>query len=208
MEAVHGVLEWFIVVAVMVAGFAVSRAPFRRPRYAFYFFLLLTAFILDLNKASFRSDAANLIFYTLILLSITEIFWVCVRKKSKLLLCGAFVGLVPVFFYVFAAVLLIVPLPCHEKSNELIDEYKNCSFGAYTLTKRLSFDPFNSAGVYVLARDIKKTPLKKQADKFPAPKGYVEAKFVPRWQCREDGRAKVELYIDGYTLWGLEDKTD
>jgi len=208
LEAVHGVFEWFIIVAVMLAGFAVSRAPFRRIRYTLYVVLLLTAFVLDLNNATFRSDTANLAFYALMLLAITEIFWAAVRKKSKLLLCGSFVGLAPVFLYIYAAVLLIAPLPCHENRDELIDEYKSCSFGAYTLTKRLSFDPFNPAQVYILYRDIKNTPLKKQTDKFPAPKGYIEAKFVPRWQCREDGRAKVMLYIDGYTLWSLEDKTD
>jgi hypothetical protein len=36
----------------------------------------------------------------------------------------------------------------------------------------------------------------------------MEAKFAPRWQCREDGRAKVYLSIDGYDLWALEDKTE
>lgn len=209
MESVHGILEWFIILLIMLAGFIANRLlPFRSIRCAFYVVLLLTAFILDLNKATFRSEAANVILYALILLSLTEIYWFCVRKKSKLLMTGAFVALVPIFLYVYAALLLIFPLPCHENRDELVDEYKSCSFGAYTLTKRLSFDPFSPAQVYVLHRDIRNTPLKKQVDKFPAPRGYIEAKFVPRWQCRDDGRAKVSLYIDGYTLWSLEDKTD
>ncbi|MCL2219355.1 MAG: hypothetical protein FWC23_03935 [Chitinispirillia bacterium] len=209
MEFIHGVLEWFIIVLIMPAGLLAGKLlPFRGIRCGFYVILLLAAFVLDLNKVTFRSDAANLVFYLLILLAFTEFFWFCVRKKSKLLLCGAFMGLVPVFLYVYAAALLLLPLPCHKNSGELVDEYKSCSFGAYKLTKRLSFDPFNPAQVYVLYRDIKNTPLKKQVDRFPSPKGYIEARFVPRWQCRGDGRAKVELYIDGYTLWGLEDKTD
>ncbi|MCL2182505.1 MAG: hypothetical protein FWB85_03430 [Chitinispirillia bacterium] len=208
MESVHGVLEWFLIVVMMLAGFAVSRAPYRGGRYIFYIALLLTSFILDLNKCSFRYGAVNVALWLLILLSITEIFWTCVRKKSKLLLTGAFVGLVPVFLYVYAAVLLVCPLPCHERQGELIDEYKSCSYGTYTLTKRLSFDPFNPAQVYVLYRDIKNTPLRKQVDKFPAPKGYIEARFSPKWECRADGRGRVCLYIDGYTLWSLEDKPD
>jgi hypothetical protein len=76
------------------------------------------------------------------------------------------------------------------------------------LAKRLSFDPFKPARVYSLDRAIRHTPLKKQVDRFSAPKGYAEAEFSPRWQCLDGGRAKAELIIDGYTLWALEDKAE
>jgi hypothetical protein len=209
MESMHGVLEWFIMALIAPVGFVIGRwVPYRRARYAFYALALPAAFIMDLNKAAFRSDALNLLLYALILAAISEAFCVCVRKKSRLLLCGALAALTPVFLYVYAAALLIVPLPCHENRNELVDEYSACPAGTYVLTKRLSFDPFNPAQVYVLSRDVRRTPLKKQVDKYPAPEGYIEAKFTPRWECKEDGKAKVHLYIDGYTLWSLEEKAE
>jgi hypothetical protein len=203
----HAVLEWFIVLLVIAAGLAVDRfAPAKNIRYPLYIAVLLTAFIFDLNKFSFRVAALNAVFYFAILLIVTEVFWICVRKKSKLLLGGAFVLLVPVFLYAFAAFLLIVPLPCHKNTGGRVGAYKACAGKSYALAKRLSFDPFNPAQVYILTRDLPHTPLKKQVDKFIAPKGYIEAVFSPDWQCQEGGRAKVDLYIDGYVLWSLEDK--
>jgi hypothetical protein len=207
-ESIHGVLEWFIIVFLAVGGFAVGRwVPLRKVRYPFYVFLLLGAFILDLNKASFRSDVANAVFYLFILFALSEVFWICVRKRSRLLLSGAFVALVPVFLYAYAAFLLTVPLPCHDLRTEVFDEYK-CGAGDYTLTKRLSFDPFAPAQVYILTKDIRYTPLKRQIDRYPAPKGYIEAQFVPQWECTAGGKAKVNLHIDGYTLWSLEEKAE
>jgi len=206
MESTHGVLEWFIIVFIVVGGFAVNRwAPLKNVRYPFYVALLLGAFILDLNKASFRSGALNAVLYLFVLFAVSEAFWVCIRKKSRLLLTGAFVALVPVFLYAYAAFLLTVPLPCHDLRRELLGEYK-CGAGDYALTKRLSFDPFAPAQVYILTKDIRYTPLKRQIDRYPAPKGYIEAKFVPQWECKADGKAKVDLFIDGYTLWSLEEK--
>ena len=208
MEPIHGVLEWFIIVFIVGGGFAVNRwAPLKNARRPFYVALLLGAFILDLNKASFRSDVLNAVLYLFVLFAVSEAFWVCIRKKSRLLLTGAFVALVPVFLYAYAALLLTVPLPCHDLRKELFDEYK-CGAVDYALTKRLSFDPFAPAQVYILTKDIRRTPLKRQIDKYPAPKGYIEAQFVPQWECKADGRAKVNLYIDGYTLWSLEDKAE
>jgi len=205
----HGVLEWFIILAIIAAGFAVDRAaPRKRARYPFYIALLLTAFIFDLNKASFRSDAVNAVMYFLVMVIIVEVFLICVRKKSKLLLGGALVLFVPVFLYVYAAFLLIVPLPCHHKSGGLASAYEECGGKRYALAKRLSFDPLRPAWVYSLNRDIRRTPLKKQVDRYVTPNGYLEAGFSQKWRCLGDGRAQVELIVDGYTLWVLEDKVE
>jgi len=191
-----------------VGGFAVNRwVPLKKARYPFYVFLLLGAFILDLNKASFRSDVANAVFYLFILFALSEVFWICVRKRSRLLLSGAFVALVPVFLYVYAALLLTVPLPCHDLRREFLGEHE-CGVWDYALRKRLSFDPFTPAQVYILTKDIRRTPFKRQIDRFTAPKGYIEAQLVPQWECKADGRVKVNLDIDGYTLWSLEDKAN
>ena len=209
MEAIHGVLEWFIMIFVTLAGFAVGRwVPAHRFRILFGAVLLLTAFIFDLNNVKFRSEIANFVFYLLILVTVSETFWACVRKNSKILLSGALVMLIPVFIYVYAAMLLILPLPCHENRSELVSGYAGCDFGNYTVRKRLSFDPFSPAMLYTLSRNIRKTPLRKQVDKFTAPRGYVEAAFAPEWQCRADGKAKALLFIDGYLLWTLEEKSE
>jgi len=208
-ESVHGVFEWFLILAVISLGFIVDRfAPYKRWRYLFYVALLLTMFILDLNKASFRSDAVNAVMYLLVMVIIVEVVLICVRKKSRLLLGGALVLFVPVFLYVYAALLLIVPLPCHDRSAGVVGTYEACGGKRYVLTKRLSFDPLKPARVYGLNREIRHTPLKKQVDKFSAPKGYIEAEFSPLWSCLSDGRAKAELVVDGYTLWTLEDKVE
>jgi len=207
-ESIHGVLEWFILLAIVSAGFVVDRvAPYKRGRYLFYVVLLLMTFIFDLNKASFRSDIVNAIQYLLVLVIIVEIVLICVRKKSKLLLGGAFVLFVPVFLYVYSALLLIVPLPCHDKRGEIVSVYEDCVGKKYTLAKRLSFDPFRPAWVYGLNKDIRRTPLKKQVDKYVTPNGYLESGFSQQWRCVGD-RAQVELNVDGYTLWVLEDKAE
>jgi len=209
-ESAHGVLEWFIILAIIAAGIAVDRAvPWKKARYTVYAALLLTVFIFDLNKVSFRYAAVNAALYFLLMLIIVEAVLICVRKKSKLLLGGAFVLLAPVFLYIYAALLLIVPLPCHEQGGGgVIGAYDACGGKRYTVIKRLSFDPFRPARVYGLYRDIRRTPLKKQVDKYVAPFGYLEASFYPQWNCLSDGRAKAELIVDGYTLWVLEDKIE
>lgn len=209
MESVHGVLEWFIILALVAVGIAVNRAaPYRRIRYPLYTVLLLMLFIFDLNKVSFRSDAVNAVLYFFVTVIIVEVILICVGKKSLLLLGGAFVLLVPVFLYVYAAWLLIVPLPCHSSSGAVMGTYGACGGKKYVLTNRLSFDPFKPARVYSLNRDIRHTPLKRQVDKYSAPNGYLEAVFSPQWRCLDDGRARVELIVDGYTIWVLEDKAE
>jgi len=209
-ESAHGVLEWFIILAIIAAGFAVDRAaPWKRARYLFYTALLLTVFILDLNKVTFRYAAVNAALYFLLMLIIVEVVLICVRKKSKLLLGGAFVLLAPVFLYLYAALLLIVPLPCHAADGGgVVGAYDACGGKRYAVIKRLSFDPFRPARVYGLYRDIRHTPLRKQVDKYVAPSGYLEASFSPQWSCLSDGRARAELIVDGYTLWTLEDKIE
>jgi hypothetical protein len=208
-ESIHGVLEWFIILAIVAVGIAVDRAaPYKRARYPLYIVLLLTLFIFDLNKVSFRYNAVNAVMYFFVMVIIVEVVMICVRKKSILLLGGAFVLLVPVFLYVYAAFLLIVPLPCHDGSVVVVGAYEACGGHRYVLTKRLSFDPLKPARVYGLNKDIRHTPLKKQVDKYSAPSGYLEASFSPQWRCLPDGRAQTELIIDGYTLWVLEDKAE
>jgi len=205
-ESAHGVLEWFIILAIIAVGFAVDRAAlWKRARYMIYAALLLTVFIFDLNKVSFRSAAVNAALYFLLMAIIVEVVLICVRKRSKLLLGGAFVLLVPVFLYLYAALLLIVPLPCH---GGVVSTYEACGGKRYALAKRLTFDPLRPAWVYGLNRDIRHTPLKKQTDRYITPNGYLEAGFSQRWRCLGDGRAQVELVVDGYTLWVLEDKIE
>jgi hypothetical protein len=209
MEAIHGVLEWFIILAVVAIGIVADRvAPYKRVRYPLYIVLLLMAFIFDLNKVSFRHAAADAALYFLIMVIIVEIILICVRKKSLLLIGGAFVLLVPVFLYVYAALLLIVPLPCHEKSGGVVGVYEACGGKKYVLVNRPSFDPFKPARVYSLNKEIRYTPLKKQVDRYTPPKGYIEARLYPQWQCLGDGRANADLIVDGYTIWTLEDKVE
>jgi hypothetical protein len=191
------------------AGFPLDRwAPYRKARCWFYALLLLTAFIFDLNKVTFESDWMDIVFWSVILVAISELFWISVRKKSRLLLGGALVMFVPVFVYVYFALLMILPMPCHENQNEVVSGH-DCGHASYVLKKRLSFDIFKPARVYTLIRDIKRWPIEMQVDKFPAPKGYIEAQFEPRWQCLS-GKARngvqVDLYIDGYTLWSLKEE--
>ncbi len=132
MESIHGVLEWFIILAIVAVGVAVDRAvPYKRVRYPLYIALLLTLFIFDLNKVSFRSNAVNAVMYFFVLVIIVEAVLICVRKKSILLFGGAFVLLVPVFLYVYAALLLIVPLPCHEGSVGIAGTYEACGGHRY-----------------------------------------------------------------------------
>jgi hypothetical protein len=208
-ESIHGVLEWFIILAIVSVGFAVDRAaPYKRARYPLYIVLLLMLFIFDLNKISFRSNVVNAILYFFVMVIIVEVVLICVRKRSRLLLGGAFVLLVPVFLYVYAALLLIVPLPCHDRGGGVVGTYEACGGKRYVLTKRLSFDPLKPTRVYGLNRDIRYTPLKKQVDRYSAPKSYLEAEFSPQWQCLSDGRARADLVVDGYTLWTLEDKVE
>jgi len=208
-ESLHGVSEWFLILVIISIGFVVDRvAPYKRVRYAIYAALLLMEFIFDLNKTSFRSDVVNAVLYFFVMVIIVEIVLICVRKKSRLLLGGAFMLLVPVFLYAYAAFLLIVPLPCHNLDNGLVGAYEACGGKRYALVKRLSFDPFRPARVYGLNVDVRNTPLKKQVDKYVVPKGYLEAGFSPLWRCAGDGRAQVELTVDGYTLWALKDKTE
>jgi hypothetical protein len=208
LESVHGVLEWFIILAIIAAGIVADRvAPYKRIRYPLYTMLLLTLFIFDLNKASFRSGVANAVIYFLTMVIVVEAFLICVRKKSLLLIGGAVVLLVPVFLYVYAAWLLTVPLPCHDTSGAVVGVYEACGGKRYVLTKRLSFDPLKPVWVYSLNRDIRHTPLRKQVDRYSAPQGYLEAEFSPRWRCL-DGRAQAELIVDGYTIWVLKDKAE
>jgi len=208
-ESIHGVLEWFIILAIIAVGIAVDRAaPYKRVRYPLYVVLLLTLFIFDLNKVSFRHNAVNAVMYFLVLVIIVEVVLICVRKKSMLLIGGAFVLLAPVFLYVYAALLLIVPLPCHEGSVAIAGTYEACGGHRYVLTKRLSFDPLKPARVYSLNRDIRHTPLRKQVDEYSPPSGYLEASFYPEWRCPDDGRAQADLIVDGYALWTLKDKTE
>jgi hypothetical protein len=203
----HGVLEWFILSAITVAGIAVDRfVPRNRGRYLFYAAVMLAAFVFDLNKVSFRYDAANAVLYLLVMVIIVEVFLICARKRSKFLLGGAFVLLVPVFLYAYAALLLVVPLPCHDRGAGVVGSYTACGERRYILYKRQSFDPFGPGRVYCLAKDIRRTPLKKQVDSYRAPAGYLEADFAPQWQCLSDDRVKVDLIIDGYALWSLLDK--
>jgi hypothetical protein len=208
MESIHGVLEWFILLALIAAGFAVDRfAPRVRGRYLAYAGAMLAAFIFDLNGVSFRHDAANAALYLSVMVIIVEVFLFCARKKSRLLFGGAFVLLVPVFLYAYAALLLAVPLPCHGGGGAgVVGRYEACDGGRYALRRRLSFDPFGPARVYELEREIRHTPLKKRVDKYRAPDGYLEAWFSPRWECMPNGRARVDLITDGYALWSLLDK--
>jgi len=204
-EALHGVLEALPLLLFIVAGFPIDRwVPARKARYLFYAALLLTAFIFDLNKVSFRTDLLNIIFYSLILVAISELLWICVRKKGRLLMGGALVIFIPFFVYAYVAVLMFLPFPCHVDKKEIAGEFQ-CGEREYILHKRLSFDIFNPAQVYILTRNLRRTPLLRQVDKFPAPKGYIEAEFIPRWQCLSGG-VKVDLYIDGYTLWSLKEE--
>ena len=209
MESIHGVLEWFIILTIISIGFVVDRvAPYKRVRYPIYVTLLLAEFIFDLNKFSFRYAAVNAALYFLVMVIIVELALISVRKKSRILLGGVLVLLVPVFLYAYAALLLIVPLPCHDRGYGIVGAYEACGAKRYVLTKRLSFDPFKPARVYGLSKDIRHTPLKKQVDRYTVPSGYLEAGFSPQWRCLGDGRAQVELVIDGYTLWVLEDKVE
>jgi len=204
-EALHGVLEWLPLLLFAVAGFPLDRwVPAKKIRYALYAALLLAAFIFDLNKVSFRLDFLNVIFYSLVLVVMSELLWICVRKKGRLLMGGALVVFIPFFVYAYFAVLMLLPFPCHDDKNETAGEFR-CGAGEYTLRKRLSFDIFNPAQVYILTRNIRRTPLLRQVDRFPAPRGYIEAEFITKWQCL-DGGVRVDLYIDGYTLWSLKDE--
>jgi len=204
-EALHGVLEWLPLLLFAVVGFPLDRwLPARKIRYILYAALLLIAFIFDLNKVSFRVSWLNILFYSLILTVISELLWICLRKKSRLLMGGALVIFVPFFVYAYFAVLMFLPFPCHENRNEITGEFQ-CDAGEYTLHKRLSFDIFKPAQVYILTRDLRRTPFLRQVDKFPAPRGYIEAVFTPKWQCINGG-VKVDLYIDGYTLWSLKEE--
>jgi hypothetical protein len=201
----HGIFEALPLLFFIAAGFPLDRwVPAKKARYACYAALLLTAFIFDLNKVSFRAAALNAVFYSLVLVVISELLWICVRKKGRLLMGGALVVFVPFFVYVYLALLMLLPFPCHEDKKAIKGEF-TCEEREYSLRKRLSFDIFNPAQIYILTRDIRRTPLLRQVDKFPAPKGYIEAEFTPIWQCRPDG-VKVDLEIDGYTLWSLKDE--
>jgi hypothetical protein len=208
MEAVHGVLEWFIILAVVAAGIAVDRlVPYRRVRYPVYAALLLTAFIFDLNRVTFRYEAANAALCLSVMLIIVELVLICVRKRSRFLLVGAFALLVPVFLYACAGFLLNVSLPCHEDGGSVLSRYDGCAGKRYEVFRRLSFDPFRPARVYSLGRDIRYTPLRKEVDRFTAPDGYLEARFSTRWECAQGGCAKVDLTVNGYALWTLVDKS-
>jgi len=200
-------LEWLSLLLFAVIGFPLDRwVPARKGRYMFYAALLLTAFIFDLNRVSFRADFLNIIFYSLILAVISELLWICARKKSRLLMGGALVIFVPIFVYTYLAVLMLMPFPCHADRNGIIGNFQ-CDAREYTLRRRLSFDIFNPAQVYILTRNLRRTPLLRQIDKFPAPSGYMEAEFTPQWQCSDSG-VRAGLYIDGYTLWTLRDKSN
>jgi hypothetical protein len=204
-KALHGMLEALPLLLFIVAGFSLDRwVSARKARYLFYAALLLTAFIFDLNKVSFRVSPLNILFYSLILAVISELLWICARKKGRLLMGGALVIFVPFFVYAYFALLMLLPFPCHVDKKAIKGEFK-CGEREYVLRKRLSFDVFNPAQVYILTRNLRRTPLLRQVDKFPAPKGYLEAEFTPIWQCHNDG-VKVDLEIDGYTLWSLKDK--
>jgi len=208
-EPIHGVLEWFIISAVVAVGIVVDRAvPYKRVRYPLYAAILLMEFIFDLNKVSFRYNAVNAVFYFLVMVISVEVVAICVRKKTRLLIGGAFMLFVPVFLYAYAAFLLIVPLPCHTLDGGIVGAYEACGGKKYVLAKRLSFDPLKPARAYGLYREIRRTPLKKRVDGYSAPDGYLEAAFSPQWRCLGDGRAQVGLVIDGYVLWTLEDKIE
>jgi hypothetical protein len=199
-------LEWVPLALFAVAGLPLDRrVPARRARQWFYAALLLTAFIFDLNKVTFRSDIADAVFWSLILIALSELFWAVVRKESRLLLGGALVLFVPVFVYVYFALLMLLPLPCHDNMKAVIGSGE-CGAAQYTVKKRLSFDIFKPAQILVLVRDVKSVPfLEKQVDKYQAPKGYMEAAFTPQWRCEEDG-AFADLVVDGGIVWSLKEE--
>ena len=208
MVSLHGIFEWIFVLLMFLAGFAADRfLPARRPRYMFYAVLLLTAFIFDLNGVIFRADVLNAVWYAVILLVIAEIFWKCVRKRSRPLLCGAFVLIPPTFLFIFAAALLYVPMPCHKRTNGLVESYADCDGGAFSLSVRQSFDPFKPGRIYSLSKDIRLTPLKRRIDRFSVPPPFAGTRLTTRWECAEGG-LRAYLYADKYILWTLCDKTD
>lgn len=207
----HGTLEWLIIVLIAISGYITDRfLPGRRVRYPIYALLMLTAFIFDLNEVVFRANALNAVWYGLILLIIAEIFWKSLRKRSKPLLCAVFVGLPPVFLFVFAAALLSVPLPCHNLTGGTVGERTECGGGVYSLSVRPSFDPFKPGRIFALHRDIRFAPLKRRVDSYAIPEVFAGTRLTPHWECAPGpagDAVRVRLSADGYILWALRDKT-
>jgi len=199
----HGLLELLLPVFIGAAGFVINRwAPLRKARYSLYAAIFLVAFIFDLNNISFASDTLNSLFYLVVFVAISEIVWLCAAKKNKLLLGCALCVFAPLFIYLYAAALVILPFPCHEGKRAVVERY-NCGSHSYILKKQPSLDVFQPGHVYILSRSTGSAQLQKRIDKYLTPKGYYDAYIAPRHECAADG-IKIDLYVDdSYVLWSL-----
>ena len=199
----HIILEWLLVVSIGAIGFALNKwAPLKKMRYFVYALIFLGAFIFDLNNVSFAANSLNALLYLVILTAMTELVWLCAAKKSKILLGAALVVFVPVFVSILISLLVIMPLPCHENKNVIVDKY-TCASESYILKRRPSLDVYEPKHVYTLYRSIQNYPIVRKIDKYITPEGYFKAYINPRHQCFSDW-IKIDLYAeDSYILWSL-----
>lgn len=199
----HGTFEWFLIVFIGALGFALNKwTPLKKIRYFVYGVIFLTAFIFDLNHISFASNNLNALLYLAVLTAMTELVWLCGAQKKSILLGAGLVVFVPLFIYIYAAALLIIPFPCHENKNVTIGKYI-CGSESYILKKSPKLDVFEPGHVYTLYRSIQRYPLEKRVDKYTTPKGYYDSYINPKHKCLPDG-VKIDLYVDDdYVLWSL-----
>ncbi|MDR2728545.1 MAG: hypothetical protein LBB56_05375 [Chitinispirillales bacterium] len=162
----------------------------------------MTAFIFDLNHISFASSNLNALFYLAVITAMTELIWLCGAQKKPILLGAGLIIFVPVFIYIYTAVLPAAPFPCHENKNVTIGEYV-CGTEHYVLKKSPNLDLFEPGHAYTLYRSIKRYPVQKKIDRYVTPKGYYDSYINPKHQCLPDG-VKVDLYVDDdYVLWSI-----
>jgi len=199
----HGIFEWLLVFCIGALGFVLNKyTPLKKIRYSIYAVIFLCAFIFDLNNVSFASDNINALLYLAVLTAMTELVWLCGAQKSKYLLGAALIIFVPLFISIYTTVLVIMPFPCHENKNVIIDKY-TCASESYFLKKRPALDVFEPGHVYTLYRSVRRYPVVKKIDKYITPKGYYSAYINPTPQCLSDG-VKIDLYVDdSYVLWSL-----
>ncbi len=195
-------IEWLFPVFIIPLSFCLNRwVPYKKIRYTVYVLILAAAFFLDLFKVSFRSELIDNVMFFSVQVIITEFFFNLLKTRKKIWAALVTISFTVFFFYTNSAWLMAGSSHNELRRNTTIEVYKN-AHGDYALEKRLSRNFRHPSYVYVLNRNISRTPFEEQIDSYLTQDGYFKAKFLTKWEDTKDG-VKLDLIVEKDTLWSL-----
>ena len=203
MKSLHFIV-WIVPFLLMGAGFFTSKfKKFRFARLCVYVVILFLAFLLDLQSTSFVSDAADVLFSQIILITFSDILWRILRGRVKVIRIATAVTGLLLFGWWYKDWITDGPALLHLRWSTRIIERHVGAKGKYhikeEITRKRNEEPVRE---FVLYKGRFAQLLEQECSSYIIPDGYEKADFFFSWRevKQED---EVQIVGDKDTLWTL-----